>query len=250
MPGSSRSASKECSWRPNALRSASMSITPRCVAVEHDQPGARAEDRRAARARARAAARPSPSRSMPSVIVVDSPPGMTSPSSPSRSAGTRTSRTSAPRSRRIRGVRVEAALQREDPDQGRRAYQPRPARSCVVVELARLERLHRRGRGPRRRRRRARRRGSASWPRRSPRRARSGSSDLKMPEPTKTDSAPSCITSDGVGRRGDAAGAEQRDRQLALARRPRGRGRAAPAAPWPRSPASCRPASRGGGSRR
>src|SRR4051794_39431504 len=37
-----------------------------------------------------------PSRSMPSVIVVDSPPGITSASRPSRSAGVRTMRASAP----------------------------------------------------------------------------------------------------------------------------------------------------------
>src|SRR5579875_3270609 len=39
---------------------------------------------------------PSPSRAIPSVIVVDSPPGSTSASSPSRSAATRTSTASAP----------------------------------------------------------------------------------------------------------------------------------------------------------
>ena len=52
------------------------------------------------------------------------------------------------------------------------------------------------GRGPRRRVRRARHRGSASSPRRSRRRGVAGSSDLKMPEPTNTPSAPSCIISD------------------------------------------------------
>ena len=54
----------------------------------------------------------------------------------------------------------------------------------------------------------------------------------------------------GVGRRGDAAGAEQHDRQLALARRRRARGRAARRAPWRRSPARRRRARRGAGSRR
>ena len=38
--------------------------------------------------------------------------------------------------------------------------------------------------------------GSASSPRRSPRARRSGSSDLKIPEPTNTPSAPSCMTSE------------------------------------------------------
>ena len=54
---------------------------------------------------------------MPSVIVVDSPPGITSPSSPSRSAGTRTSRTSAPSAAQHLGVRLEVALQGEDADE-------------------------------------------------------------------------------------------------------------------------------------
>src|SRR5512133_2688492 len=53
------------------------------------------------------------SRSIPSVIVVDSPPGITSPSSPSRSAGTRTSRGSAPSSRSLRAPLGILAL--EDP---------------------------------------------------------------------------------------------------------------------------------------
>ena len=53
-----------------------------------------------------------------------------------------------------------------------------------------------RRRGPRRRRRRARGRRSWSSRRRSPRARAAGSSDLKMPEPTNTPSAPSCITSE------------------------------------------------------
>ena len=50
-------------------------------------------------------------------------------------------------------------------------------------------------RGRRRRGRASRRPGSASSPRRSPSRASRGSPDLKIPEPTKTPSAPSCMQS-------------------------------------------------------
>ena len=42
-----------------------------------------------------------------------------------------------------------------------------------------------------------------------------GSSDLKIPDPTNTDSAPSCMASAGIGGCGQAAGAEQGNLQLA-----------------------------------
>ena len=77
----------------------------------------------------------SPSRSIPSVIVVDSPPGITSPSRPVRSAGMRTSRTSAPSSRSMRACACEVALQGEDADQRHARYQPRLARSCCSSSL-------------------------------------------------------------------------------------------------------------------
>ena len=49
-------------------------------------------------------------------IVVDSPPGRTSASTSSRSAGVRTSRGSAPSGAQARGVRGEGALQGEHAD--------------------------------------------------------------------------------------------------------------------------------------
>ena len=59
-----------------------------------------------------------PSRSTPSVIVVDSPPGITSPSRPSRSAGTRTRRAlRADLVERLR-MRIEPALESEHADHG------------------------------------------------------------------------------------------------------------------------------------
>ena len=60
-----------------------------------------------------------------------------------------------------------------------------------------------------------RRRRSAWWPRRSPWPSCGGSALLKMPLPTNTACAPSCITSAASAGRGDAAGAEQRHGQLA-----------------------------------
>src|SRR5215217_110939 len=94
----------------------------------------------------------SPSRSMPSVIVVDSPPGITSPSSPSRSAGTRTSRTSAPRPRSISACASKSPWSASTPTSTRIRFPMRvlAARSpaavgeeLLVLELARLQRRHR-----------------------------------------------------------------------------------------------------------
>ena len=77
-----------------------------------------------------------PSRSIPSVITVDSPPGSTSASSPSRSAGTRTSRALAPEARENALVRLEAALKREHANdwrprlEWRGTHTPRGESSC------------------------------------------------------------------------------------------------------------------------
>ena len=136
----------------------------------------------------------SPSRSMPSVIVVDSPPGITSPSSPSRSAGTRTSRTSAPSSRSIRACAAKSPCRASTPTSG--ALTSRGWRAAAAPRACASRATSSPRPAPRRPARRARRPGSASWPRRSRRRACAGSSDLKMPEPTNTPSAPSCIISD------------------------------------------------------
>src|SRR4051812_22281436 len=100
IPGISRSSSKERIWRPNALRSQSVSMQPRCARSSMIMPAHVPSTGRPEPTKSRSGS-PSPSRAIPSVIVVDSPPGITSPSRPSRSAGTRTSRTSAPRSRSI-----------------------------------------------------------------------------------------------------------------------------------------------------
>ena len=215
---------------------------PEVLAVEHDHPRAGAEHRRAARATSSRSGSARPSRAMPSVIVVDSPPGITSPSSPSRSAATRTSRTSAPSSRSSARVRLEVALQREHADQ-RRGLPAAVGEELLLLELARLERDHRGAEALGGARRRARGPGSGSSPRRSRRRAAAGSSDLKMPEPTNTPSAPSCIISDGVGRGGDAAGAEQHDGQPAGARDLADEVERRLVAPWPRSRARRRRAS-------
>ncbi len=100
IPGMSRSSSNERIWRPNALRLHSVSMQPRCSRSSMIMPAQVPSTGRPLRTNSRSGSA-SPSRLMPSVIVVDSPPGITSPSSPSRSAGTRTSRTSAPRPRSI-----------------------------------------------------------------------------------------------------------------------------------------------------
>ena len=75
----------------------------------------------------------SPSRAIPSVIVVDSPPGSTSACTPSRSRTVRTSRTRAPSDAQERAVRLEVPLEGEHAHEGRcgrRHYQPRAASSC------------------------------------------------------------------------------------------------------------------------
>ena len=127
----------------------------------------------------------------------------------------------APRARRRRATRRiarvggEAALQGEDADctnRGRRA-------SCSSLELARLERLHRACRGPRRRA--ATRSGSrkcvvASTIARARALGVLGLEDARADEDRL---GAELHHQRGVGRRGDAAGAEQRDGQLALARR-------------------------------
>ena len=129
-----------CTWRPKALRSARTSSRPRWSRSSMISP---AQVPSIGRARARRASRSGsarPSRSIPSVIVVDSPPGITRPSSPSRSAGVadlararRRGRSSTLR------VRLEVALEGEHADE-RTGYQPRfwsrpPVGSSMRVHL-------------------------------------------------------------------------------------------------------------------
>ena len=111
IPSTSRSASKLCSWRPKALRRAVASMKPRCSASQTIIPAQVPRIGRPASWWARIAGS-SPADSIPLPIVVLSPPGMTRPSRPSRSAGVRTSRGSAPSWRRMLGVGLEVALQR------------------------------------------------------------------------------------------------------------------------------------------
>ena len=192
----------------------------------------------------------SPSRSMPSVITVDSPPGMTSPSSPSRSAGMRTSRGSAPSSRSSFACASKSPWRASTPTTGTMAALP----AALGEELRRRPACAPRARSsprPAPSEARATRSGSSKCVVASTiARARAGGScDLKIPEPTKTPSAPSCIISDASAGRGDPARAEQRRRAACRRAPPRARGRAARAAPWRRSPARRRPATRGAASR-
>ena len=103
-------------------------------------------------------------------------------------------------------VRLEVALDRQDAD----GTTPRVCRSSAagLVERGDLDARHRARRGRARRPRCARGPRSASWPRRSAAAVRSGSSDLKMPEPTKYALGAELHHQRGVGRGGDAAGGE------------------------------------------
>ncbi len=68
-------------------------------------------------------------------MVVDSPPGSTSMSTPSRSAGVRTSTGMAPRLDKARQCSRNRALQGQNPDPARRR-RPRGAVSVRSVHLA------------------------------------------------------------------------------------------------------------------
>ena len=172
------------------------------LAVEHDQPGARAEHRHARARRARAAARPAPrARSRAS--------SWSTPRRGSRARRGRRGRPArAPRARRapspasIRSCASKPPCRASTPISGWPATRATGARlpaalgqQLLVVELGALEALHRRARA--RARRAATRSGSCQCVVASTiARARAGgSSDLKMPEPTNTPSAPSAIIS-------------------------------------------------------
>ena len=197
----SRSASKLCSWRPKALRRATASISPRC------------------------------SRSQ--TIIPAQVPRIGRPASKwARIAGSRPSRSIALRDRRalaagdhervepgevlgrpdLAGVGAELG---EDPDVGGEVALAgqdadaealgglRPGTTSRAAAAARprrrARRCRRRASGRRgRSRRRATRSGSLKWVVASTTAfaVRSGSADLKIPEPTKLPSAPSCIVSD------------------------------------------------------
>ena len=129
-PLTATSASKLRTWRPNALRRASMSIRPRWARSSTIRPGARAEHRPPGARRRRGSARSSPAASIPIVIVVLSPPGITSPSSSSSCSGRRTSTASAPSRSSASACASKSALDREHADAQRpptlRRRWPRP----------------------------------------------------------------------------------------------------------------------------
>ncbi len=135
---------------------------------------------------------------MPSVIVVDSPPGITSASS-----AVEVARRRAPRAWRRRRRRASSRGPRSRPaGRARRIGAPssRPLPAALGQQLLVRRASSSRGspsrrRGRARRRRRARRPASASSPPRSRGPVAAGSSDLKIPEPTNTPSAPSAIIS-------------------------------------------------------
>ena len=122
---------------------------------------------------------------------------MTSPSRPVEVRAARAPRArSAPSSRSSLRVRLEVALQREDADQRRHASTSPGWRGAAAPRACASRARPSPCRGPRTRA--ATRSGSLEVGRRLDDRARracAGSSDLKMPEPTKTPSAPSCIIS-------------------------------------------------------
>ena len=173
------------------------------VAGEHDHAGARARAWRGRRGSPPAAARAGPTRSISIVMVVLSPPGSTMPSSP---RGRQRCEPAACARRHLERANVlrESTLHREDPDESgacalqpvpERSYQPRAASSSSFGMAGISRPSHRPSparRTPRPGRPACR---SRSWPRRSPWRASAGPRDLKMPEPTKTPSTPSCIIS-------------------------------------------------------
>ena len=213
MPATSRSASKLLICRPKALRAARMSIDPEVIAVEHD------EARR--RSRARAGRREERAQRLPQAPRArcrasswsTRRPGSTSPSSPSRSAGTRTSRTLAPRraQRRARAPRSPPAARARRSAVRRQRSGALSARSAAHGAQRRA--TSRAGRAAARPRASSSR--GSSWACRDharPAATRSascqcvvastiararegGSSDLKIPEPTNTPSAPSAIIS-------------------------------------------------------
>ena len=154
---------------------------------------------------------------------------------------------------RDRGPRADVGAERQPAPQRARAnapcsastptftwWPPRRRRTSLPAPLGELdvERVDllaaaspRRARGTPWRR--CRRRGSGWSPRRSPWHAPAGSTLLKMPLTDEHRLRAELHHERGVGRRGDAARAEQRHRELAASRRPPARDRSAPAAPWP-----------------
>ena len=212
-----------------------MSIKPRCVAVEHDQPGARCRAPACpSRDERRAAARPGP-RARCRASSSWTRRRDHQPVEPRRDrAGTRTSRTSCARASAARvACASKSPCSASTPTQRRRRrcrraprYQPRWARSCSPSSLRALEADHRRAE-PREAA--ATRSGSCQCVVASTIAARARRRVLGLEDARADEHAfgAELHHQRGVGRRGDAAGAEQRRPAGCRRARPRARGRAA-----------------------
>ena len=234
-------------WRPKALRRALDVDQAEVVAVEQDQPGAGPEHRPARAGRSRAAAPPAPRARCPCVIVVLSPPGITSAVEPVELLGRAHLARLGAKPRERSRVRLEVALEREHADAAGAGYQPRVLRYQPRC-CSRLPSSSCRSRG-----------------RPSPRpasreaaatalgvlevrgrlddraRARAGVRGLEDPRADEHALGAELHHQRGVGRRRDPAGARSSRPAAGPSRPPRAPARAAPAAPWPRSAARRRP---------
>ncbi|GBD46519.1 hypothetical protein HRbin41_01347 [bacterium HR41] len=172
-PRTGSSHSKDATWRPKALRRQRMSRTPRWSRSSTIIPAqvARQGSPAASSSRNGSASR---SRSMPIVIVVDSPPGSTSASTPSRSREVRTRRVSAPARSSIRWWASKSPWIASTPTSGRRSEAASPTTTRAAGAGCRKPpaRRSRSPSSPRRdratHRRSARGRRSEWWPQRSP----------------------------------------------------------------------------------
>ena len=200
--GQRRGRPRSCELAAEGVAARGHVEQPEVLAVEHDQPGAGAEHGPAGAHEARAAARPAPRARSRASSWWTRRRGSPAPSSPSRSAGASAPRAAAaPSSLEGLGVRLEVALEREHADRHAPAAPPgwrSPAallqQAAVGLERADLDAGHRLAQLARRGGTRS---GSSKCVVASTmaRARRSGSADLKMPEPTKLPSAPSCIIS-------------------------------------------------------
>src|SRR5688572_21010920 len=215
IPGMRRSASKERIWRPKALRAQRQSAIPRWSRSSMIMPAQVPRIGVPVAANSRSGS-PRPSRSIPSVIVVDSPPGITRPSRPSSPAGVRTSRTSAPSPRSIRAWAWKSPCRARTPTSG--MVLPAPVgEQLAFLELARLEGGHRGAEALRGARdaRRVLEVGGGLDDRAGADRGLGGLEDARADEHAL---GAELHHQRRVGRGGDAAGAEQHDRELAVAR--------------------------------
>src|SRR5207249_1952863 len=143
--GNRRSTSKDRIWRPNALRRARMSISPRWSRSSMMSPAHVPSTGAPVATRSRSGpARPS--RAMPRVIVVDSPPGVTRPAQPARSAGLRVGGLEDPRADEHRlGAELHhqrgIGRRRDAPGAEQRDRQPALLRDAADDVVGRLQLL-------------------------------------------------------------------------------------------------------------